>query len=54
MHVIAHVKGARWCVINVCWKALRAEMAEMESADLDIGDFSGDAVPSEVKVGGVN
>eukprot|EP00927_Polykrikos_kofoidii_P076446 TRINITY_DN73549_c0_g1_i1.p1 TRINITY_DN73549_c0_g1~~TRINITY_DN73549_c0_g1_i1.p1 ORF type:complete len:554 (+),score=74.30 TRINITY_DN73549_c0_g1_i1:236-1897(+) len=30
-------------------KALRTEIAEMESADLDIGDFHPDAVPSEVK-----
>ena len=30
-------------------EVLRTELAEMESADLDIGDFSKDAVPSEVK-----
>merc|ERR1711920_843488 len=30
-------------------RVLRIEIAKMESADLDIGDFSKDAVPSEVK-----
>eukprot|EP00931_Biecheleriopsis_adriatica_P087097 TRINITY_DN61616_c0_g1_i1.p1 TRINITY_DN61616_c0_g1~~TRINITY_DN61616_c0_g1_i1.p1 ORF type:complete len:460 (-),score=73.36 TRINITY_DN61616_c0_g1_i1:2-1231(-) len=30
-------------------KTLRAEISEMETADLDIGDFHKDAVPSEVK-----
>eukprot|EP00930_Biecheleria_cincta_P085678 TRINITY_DN75052_c0_g1_i1.p1 TRINITY_DN75052_c0_g1~~TRINITY_DN75052_c0_g1_i1.p1 ORF type:complete len:547 (-),score=85.42 TRINITY_DN75052_c0_g1_i1:580-2220(-) len=36
-------------VITEELEGLRAEIAEMQSADLDIGDFHPDAVPSEVK-----